>query len=165
MFPRLVKVTDERFIPEIVVESKGYIMVRIGRNSHATTVYWHFVDPVFSLLELGFESPSGRLIDCSIPLFNGEVENGEIDPLGDTVVGAPYFDLSKWPLRITEKGVFGHVIDEQGRIRLVRSQNALSIIAKESPRSRSVLYGDTLVCHFDKEDELSALTLRGTFSV
>jgi hypothetical protein len=166
MFPRLVRVTDERYAPRIAVESKGYIVVGIGQSAKATNLYWQFVDPIFSLLQLGFEWPTGRLVHCSIPLFNGEVENGDAAQLCEPTAGTPYFDLSTWPLRITEtKGVFGNVVQEQGRIKLVRTKNSLSIVAKECLRSRSVVYGDAFVCHFDEGDELVGLTLIGVFRV
>jgi hypothetical protein len=164
MFPRLLRVTDEYYQPEIAVESKGYITVRVGKSQKATHVYWQLVDPVFSLLQLGFEWPSGRLVHCSVPLFKGDVEILDADPAPGGTVGTPFFDLSKWPVRVTEgKDVSGNVIEESGQIRLQRSRNALSILARESTRQRSVVYGGTVVCDFDPYDELAALTLLGSF--
>jgi hypothetical protein len=58
-----------------------------------------------------------------------------------------------------------NVIEELGRIRLQRSRNALSILAMETNRQRSVVYGGTVVCDFDPNDELTALTLLGSFSI
>ena len=166
MFPKLLRVTDEYYQPEIVVESKGYITVRIGKSLKATHVYWQLVDPVFSLLQLGFEWPSGRLVHCSVPLFKGDVETLETDPgLGGTV-GTPFFDLSKWPVCVTEgRDVSGNVIEEPGKTRLQRSRNALSILAREGTRQRSVVYGGKVVCDFDRNDELTDLTLLGFYPI
>jgi hypothetical protein len=77
MFPTLARISGEPYEAVITAEWKGYITVRIGMNPRAVNLYWQLVDPEFSLLELGFESPSGRLVACSVPLFNAEVENGE----------------------------------------------------------------------------------------
>jgi hypothetical protein len=166
MFPRLLRVSNEQYRPEIIVESKGYITVRVGKSQEATHVYWQLVDPEFSLLQLGFEWPSGRLVHCSVPLFNGDVETIEGDPANEGVAGTPFFDLSRWPVRVTEgKKVSGDVIEESGRIRLQRSRNALSILAREGTQQRSVVYGGTVVCDFDRADELMALSLLGSFPI
>jgi hypothetical protein len=165
MLPKLVSVTDEPCVPTIEVESKGYIMVRISKRPSVPHVYWQFVDPVYSLLQLGFEWPSGRFDDCSIPLFNGHVEEADVElPAGEN--GMLYFDVSAWPVRVVEgKGVYGNVIEVPGRIRLVKSANALTIVIKEQPPTRSMFCGDALVCGLDQDNELATITLIGVFAV
>lgn len=163
MFPKLLRITNEMYQPEILVESKSYITVRIGKSLNEEHLYWQLVDPVFSLLQLGFELSTGRLVHCSVPLFNGEVEAVEVQPLQSAVAGVPHFDVSAWPVKET-KGKSGSVMEQPGRIRLRRSSNALAIVAQEVVCRRSVAYGETVVCHFDRADELIGLTLRGNFS-
>ena len=166
MFPKMLRVANEYYKTQVSVESKAYITVRIGKSQTATHAYWQLVDPNFSLLQLGFEWPSGRLVHCSVPLFNGQVEMVQNDARFETVVGAPFFDISMWPLYITEgKGVSGNVIEELGRIRLQRSSNTLSILASDRVPQRSILYGDAVMCHLDANDEFTALTLVGPFSI
>jgi hypothetical protein len=90
MYPRLLRTSPEQFTAEVVAERKGYITVRIGKNPRALNLYWQLVDPTFSLLELGFEWPSGRLVHCSVPLFNGEVEEDRARGFPNAVPGAPF---------------------------------------------------------------------------
>ncbi len=87
MFPKLARVSSDKYEAVVNVEWKGYITVAIDRNPRATNLYWQLVDPVFSLLELGFEHPSGRLVKCAVPLFNGEVEDQQTHPLPRAAFG------------------------------------------------------------------------------
>ena len=73
MFPKLARVSNDKYEAVVNVERKGYITVAIARNPRATNLYWQLVDPVFSLLELGFEHPSGRLVKCAVPFFDGRL--------------------------------------------------------------------------------------------
>ena len=164
MFPRLVRTSSNHYTAEIVVEWKGYITVDIGWNSRSTNLYWQFVDPKFSLIELGFEWPSGRLVHCAVPLFNGEVEEYQTRPLPDTVIGTPCFDLSPWPVHFSERGgERGQHIEQPGRIRLVKYANQLLIVIKDGHPLQSVLYADKLICNFGEDSELLSLGLKGPF--
>jgi hypothetical protein len=165
MFPKLLRGADDHSIPAINVESKGYIMVRLGTPPGAMHVYWHLVDPLFSLLELGFEWPSGRLFDCSVPLFNGEVEDGGMGPPLEPTKGTPFFDLSEWSVDEGDRCARGNFLKQSGRLRVLRGMNAVSIVVKQSPRRRSLVCGESLICDFDKDDELCALTLLGSFLI
>ncbi len=164
MFPKLIQVSEVRYEPEIAVEGKGYITVNIGRDSRATNLYWRLVDPVFSLLELGFEHPSGRLMNCAVPLFNGEIETSEAQAVV-TGSGTPFFDLSPWPLCVTGTVIRGRHLSQEGRIRMTRLPNGLSIVLKEATWVRSIAYGSSLVCSVDESNELSAINLVGEFDV
>jgi hypothetical protein len=163
MFPELARVSNDGYEAAVHVEWKGYITVDIARNPRATNVYWQLVDPVFSLLELGFEHPSGRLVKCAVPLFNGEVEDQQTQPLPQATVGTPFFDLSPWSVDAANPAARGNHLEQSGRIRLLKKQNGLSIICKDGPTLRSVLYGEKLICEFGEGDELVALTLVGDF--
>jgi len=163
MFPKLAKVSEEQYRPDISVQGKGYITICVARNSRATNVYWQLVDPDFSLLELGFEWPSGRLINCAVSLFNGEVEDcqNQTPPQGNP--GTPMFDLSPWPLQVSEREVRGSHIKQPGRIRLLKKHKGVSIVCQEGFPLRSVEYGGKLVCDFGGGNELLALSLVGDF--
>ena len=140
MSPRLLRTSSDQFTAEVVVERKGYITANIGRNPRALNLYWQLVDPTFSLLELGFEWPSGRLMHCAVPLFNGQVEEHKARGLLNAVPAAPFFDLSLWPPNVSEsKGNRSHHIEQPGRIRLLKSENLLSIIIRDDPPFQSVL--------------------------
>jgi hypothetical protein len=163
MFPKLARVSNDKYEEAVNVEWKGYITVDIARNPRATNVYWQLVDPVFSLLELGFEHPSGRLMNCAVPLFNGEVEDREIQSLPQATQGTPFFDLAPWLVNVSNPAARANHLEQSGRIRLTKKHGGLSIICKDSPTLRSVLYGEKLICEFGEGDELVALTLVGDF--
>jgi hypothetical protein len=165
MFPKLARASSDRHEAVVNVESKGYITVAIARNPRATNVYWQLVDPVFSLLELGFEHPSGRLVKCAVPLFNGDVEDRRTETLPSAVQGTPFFDLSHWTVNPDNPADRSNHLEQPGRIRLLKKQNGLSIICKDGPALRSVLYGEKLICEFGEGDELVALTLAGDFPI
>lgn len=162
MFPKLVQLSDAQYSPEVTVEGKGYMTVDIGRNPMSVNLYWQLVDPVFSLLEMGFEYPSGRLMSCAVPLFKGEVEQSETQPVA-TVSGTPLFDVSSWPLSISGREVRGNHIKQEGRIRLAKFADGVSIITQNTTPFRSIAYGRALLCSFDERDELSALHIVGDF--
>ena len=165
MFPKLVQVSEAQYTPQVTVEGKGYVTVDIARNPRATNLYWQLVDPVFSLLEVGFEWPSGRLISFAVPLFKGEMEDQQTQPLPQATVGTPFFDLSPWSVDAGNPAARGNHLKQSGRIRLLKKQNGLSIICKDGPALRSVAYGGNLVCDFGGGDELMALGLVGNFPV
>jgi hypothetical protein len=163
MFPKLSRLSDDQHAAQITVEWKGYITAKIDWNLRATNVYWQLVDPVFSLLELGFEWPSGRLTHCAVPLFNGDVEDRQTESLQHAVQGTPLFDLSHWTVNSDNPAARSNHLEQSGRIRLMKKENGLSIICKDSPALRSVAYGGNLVCDFGEGDELVALSLVGDF--
>ncbi len=163
MFPRLARVSNDRYEAVVNVEWKGYITVAIARNPRATNLYWQLVDPVFSQLELGFEHPSGRLVKCAVPLFNGEVEDQQTQALPGATPGTPFFDLAPWPVNVSDPAARANHLEHSGRVRLTKKHGGLSIICKDSPTLRSVLYAEKLICEFGEGDELVALTLVGDF--
>ena len=163
MFPRLVRISEDLHQADVTVEWKGYITVLIDKNPRAVNLYWQIVDPVFSLLELGFEHPSGRLVKCAVPLFNGDVEDQHTEPLSNAAQGTPFFDLSPWPLQVSDRDVRGNYLEQLGRIRLLKKQNGIMIVCKDSPPVRSLAYGEKLVCDFGEGDELVSLSLVGDF--
>jgi hypothetical protein len=165
MFPKLSRVSSDKHETVINVERKGYITVAVARNPRATNVYWQLVDPTFSLLELGFEYPSGRLVKCAVPLFNGKVEDQQTHPLPSATAGTPFFDLESWSVDVSNPAARGNHLEQPGRIRLVKKQRGLTIICRDSQRLRSVAYGESLVCDFGEADELLALTLIGDFQL
>lgn len=166
VFPKLLRTTTEEFTPSIIVESKSYVVVRIAKEAAKTNVYWQLQDPIFSLLELGFEWPSGRLVHCSIPLFNGLVEKVESRAGLPMEKGTPYFEMSDWPVKPNGgQGISGGVLQEPGRIRILSAPSMLSIIAKEGFTRRSILYGAQIVCDFNELEELIALRFIGGYSV
>jgi hypothetical protein len=165
MFPKLMRVSEEWYSPEISVEGKGYVTVEITRNPRATNLYWQLVDPVFSLLELGFEYPSGRLVKCAVPLFNGEVEDQQTQILPKATPGTPFFDLTPWAVDASNPAARGNHIKHPGRIRVSKRQNGLSIVCQNGPPLHSVTYGGKLVCDFGAGDELVALNLIGDFAL
>ncbi len=163
MFPKLTRVSNDNYEAVINVERKGYITVAIARNPRATNVYWQLVDPVFSLLELGFEHPTGRLVKCAVPLFNGEVEDQQTQARPRAVAGTPLFDLRPWRVDVSNPAAHGNHLEQPGRIRLLKGQRGLTIVGKDGPPLKSVAYGGSLVCDFGEADELLALTLVGDF--
>jgi hypothetical protein len=163
MFPKLSRLSDDQYAAQITVEWKGYVTAEIDWDFRSTNLYWQFVDPVFSQLELGFEYPLGRLTHCAVPLFNGEVEDQQTQPLPQAIPGTPFFDLSPWAVDVSDPAARSNHLEQPGRIRLVKKQNGLSIICKDSSPLHSVLYGDKLICEFGEGDELVALTLVGDF--
>lgn len=165
MFPKLTQVSEGRYSPEINVEGKGYVTVDIARNPQATNLYWQLVDPAFSLLELGFEWPSGRLVNCAVPLFKGEVEDDQSQTVRQGIAGTPFFDLAPWPLQVSDREVRGNHLRHPGRIRLLKGQNALSIICQNGSPFHSITYGGKLVCDFGMNNEIVALNLLGNFSL
>lgn len=165
MFPKLTQVSGDMYEAKVNVEWKGYITVDIGRNPRSTNLYWQLVDPVFSLLELGFEYPSGRLVKCAVLLFNGDVEERQTESLPNAIQGTPLFDLSHWTVNPDNPAVRSNHLEQQGRIRLLKKQNGLSIVCKDSPRLRSVTYGGNVVCDFGEGDELVAVSLVGDFPI
>lgn len=165
LFPRLTGTTNSNYTAQITVESKGYITVRVAKDPRATNLYWQLVDPKFSLLELGFESPSGRLVHCSVPLFNGEVEDRRNESVPTATTGVPLFDLSPWPLRVTAREVRGNHLEQAGRIRLVSKDGGLSILSDETIPARNILYAEKLICGFSNSDELVAITLVGSYQL
>lgn len=164
MYPQLVSTSKDRFTAEIVVEWKGYITARIGKDPRAVNLYWQLVDPKFSQLELGFESPSGRLVHCSIPLFNGEVEKRNLPRCSNCESGTPFFDLSLWSPDVSErKGNRSRHTEQAGRIRLCKSDDLLSIVIVDTQPFRSVLYADRVQCDFGLSGDLISLGLKGDF--
>jgi len=163
MFPKLARVSNDKYEAVINVEWKGYITVAIARNFRATNLYWQLVDPVFSQLELGFEYPSGRLVNCAVPLFNGEVEDQQAHTLPSATSGTPFFDLGPWSVNVSDPAARGNHLEQPGRIRLVKKQRGLTIICKDGHPLRSVAYGGRLVCDFGEAGELLAITLTGDF--
>src|SRR6202521_1815973 len=77
-----------------------------------------------SLLELGFEWPSGRLTHCAVPLFNGEVEDCQTETLPNAPPGTPFFDLSPWAVKVSNPAARGNHVEQPGRIRLVKKHGA-----------------------------------------
>jgi hypothetical protein len=165
MFPKLARVSNDRYEAVVDVEWKGYMTAKIGWNFRSTNLYWQLVDPVFSLLELGFEHPSGRLVHCAVPLFNGDVEDRRMESFPNAVQGTPLFDLSCWTVNPDNPAAHSNHLEQPGRIRLVKKENGLSIICKDRPTLRSVLYGEKLICEFGEGDELVALSLVGDFPI
>lgn len=165
MFPKLSRLSDDQYAAQITVAWKGYITAEVDWNPRATNVYWQLVDPVFSLLELGFESPSGRLTHCAVPLFNGDVEDRRTEPLPNAVQGAPLFDLSLWTVNPDNPAARGNHLEHPGRIRLLKKQNGFSIVCQEGTPLRSVAYGKKIICDFGEGDELVALGLIGDFPI
>jgi len=163
MLPKLSRLSNDQYTAQVTVEWKGYITAEIDWNFRATNLYWQLVDPKFSQLELGFEHPSGRLVKCAVPLFNGDVEDQRSEVLLSATPGTPFFDLSPWPLQVSEQEIHGNHIEQPGRIRLARKHNGLSIICRNNSPRRSVIYADSLVCDFGEGDELVAITLVGDF--
>jgi len=163
MFPILASISDEHYEATVVVEKKSYITAKIAWDAGATSLYWQLVDPEFSLLELGFEWPSGRLVKCAVPLFNGEVEDKQSESLPSATPGTPFFDLSLWTVDTTDPAARGNHLDEPGRIRLVKKNGGLSIICMDSFPVSSVVYAEKLICDFGPRGELIAITLVGHF--
>jgi|SRR5215831_941153 len=165
MFLKLARTSVEHYEAKIVVESKGYITVDIGRNPRATNLYWQIVDTQFSLLELGFEYPSGRLVNCAVPLFNGEVENCVAEPLSHGPLGTPFFDLSPWSVDTSNPAARGNHLEQPGRIRILRRQGGISIVCRDIPVRRSLTYGANLICGFGSEEDLVDISLIGDFPI
>ncbi len=165
MFPKLERISGEAYEAVITIESKGYIMVDIARDHRATNVYWQLVDPDFSLLQLGFEYPSGRLVKCAVPLFNGEVEHQQTQTLPKATPGTPFFDISPWAVDVSNPAARSNHLEQHGRIRLVRKQDGLSIVYKDAASPHSVTYGGNVLCDFGEGGELVALSLRGDFPI
>jgi hypothetical protein len=165
MFPKLVRTSAKHYSAQIVVESKGYITVDMGRNPRATNLYWQIVDPQFSLLELGFEYPSGRLVKCAVPLFNGEIESRISESLPHASPGTPFFDLSPWSVDVNNPAARGNHLEQRGRIRLLRKHQGLSIVWSDSPVRRLLAYGTNLICSFSEEEDLVELSLVGDFQI
>jgi len=165
VFPKLSRLSDDQHAAQVTVEWKGYITAKIDWDFRSTNLYWQFVDPDFSLLELGFEWPSGRLTHCAIPLFNGEVEDCQTETLPNAPPGTPFFDLSPWAVQVSNPAARGNHLEQPGRIRLVKKHGGLRIVCNDRPPLRSLAYGGRVVCDFGEGDELNALTLVGDFSV
>lgn len=165
MFPKLSRVSSDKYEAVVNVERRGYITVDIARNPRATNLYWQLVDPKFSQLELGFEHPSGRLVKCAVPLFNGEVENQQTHRPPIATSGTPFFELEPWPVDVSNPAARGNHLEQPGRIRLVKRQQGLTIICQDGHPVRSIAYGRSLGCDFGDADELLALTLVGDFPI
>ena len=165
MFPKLAKVTRDRAEANITVEGKNYIYVTIQRGTG--NVYWQLADQTFSLIELGFDLPSGRLIKCAVPLFNGEVDDRSAEDLTNPEPGTPFFDLAPWPIKYNQKGwpEQGSYLEQPGRIKLLKKSGGLSIIWGDGPPARSLLYANRIICDFNEADELMALSLVGQFAL
>jgi hypothetical protein len=120
MFPKLSRLSDDQHAAQITVKWKGYITAKIDWDFRSTNLYWQFVDPNFSLLELGFEWPSGRLTHCAVPLFNGEVEDCHSETLPNAPPATPFFDPSPWAVQVSNPAARGNHLEQPGRIRLVK---------------------------------------------
>jgi hypothetical protein len=60
MFPKLSRLSDDQHAAQITVERKGYITAKIDWDFRSTNLYWQFVDPNFSLLEIGLRVAVGQ---------------------------------------------------------------------------------------------------------
>jgi hypothetical protein len=96
-------------------------------------------------------------------LFNGEVEDQQAQPLQRATPGTPFFDLTPWPVNVSNPAARANHLEQSGRIGLTKKHGGLSIICKDGPTLRSVLYGEKLICEFGEGGELVALTLVGDF--
>jgi hypothetical protein len=163
MFPKLSRTSNEKYVAEVRVERKSYVTTEIGWSFRSTNLYWKLVDPEFSLLELGFEWPSGRLVKCAVPLFNGDVEDQTTEAPPNAAPGTPFFDLSPWTADTANPAARSNHLEQLGRTRLVKIHNGLSIVCGNSPARHSVIYAERVICGFGGDAELVALTLVGDF--
>ena len=159
--PKLVRVEADRYSPVVSIESPSYITVRMSKSIHAPNVYWQLVDPEFSLLELGFDASCGRLVSCSVPLFNGEVRKYD-SPLGSVgLPGTPIFEMAPWTSRAAAEDDRGTVLKSPGRIQLDQYPDALVIILKSGQIDKIVVLGEKLACRFGLDGRLHSLGLIG----
>ena len=160
MLPRCVQHIPDRFVPAITVENPGYayITVRINKSLKERNVYWHLVDPRFSLLELGFEWSTGRLTAINVPLFKGAV--GEAMAMPDSVRGEPLFDLKELGFASAIQELAPQVIKTSGRISLHQSGQDLDIVLHESPLARALNSCDRLIYGLNAQDRLCLIRLR-----
>lgn len=157
LLPKYARIGRDDFRPVLTVEAPGYpyITVRVNKSIKAEHVYWHLVDPTFSLLELGFERSSGRLTHISMPLFKGEI--GEADyVIPDCTQGEPVFELD-FALQDAKRT---DVVKAEGRIALNRSGKDLDIVLARSPVSSCVCCQRILVYGFDTDQRLCLIRLR-----
>jgi hypothetical protein len=160
VLPRCTQLIADRFVPAITVENPGYvyITVRINKSFGERHVYWHLTDPAFSLLELGFEWPAGRLTAISVPLFKGAI--GEALTVPGAVRGEPLFDLHELGFDSAGQDLAPPVIKNKGRISLHQSGEDLDIVLDESPLVRSFSCYDKVIYGLNAEDRLSFIRLR-----
>jgi hypothetical protein len=157
--PKLVRIEPDRYSPVVKIESPSYITVRVSKSVHDPNVYWQLVDPTFSLLELGFDARSGRLVSCSVPLFNGNV--GEHDEaLGHAgLPGTPIFEMKPWTSLVGAGEIPRGVLKTAGRIRLDRYSDALVINISAEATSTVVVSGGNFACCFGSEGRLQSISL------
>lgn len=156
--PGLVRVEADCYWPEITVESRSYIQVRVDKSVHDLNLYWQLVDPEFSLLELGF-NPDGRMVSLSIPLFNGNVGRHDTRFSRASSHGTPIFELKPWRVG-TEIGQSQEtILKTLGRIEIDRYRNALVITVTSEAIASAVLSGGNLLSCFDAKNRLCCVGL------
>jgi|SRR6185312_14195656 len=161
-FPKYIGTIPDIFTPAVTVESPGYvyITVRINKSASRRNVYWHLVDPAFSLLELGFEWGSNRLTHISVPLYKGVIgDTKEVLPQHEK--GEPTFDVPSLGFSGESKGAAPEVIKQEGRIQLDRSGPDLHIRLGSGSIRRVFSCQDQLIYGFGDSGELELISLSG----
>jgi hypothetical protein len=160
-YPQLVRVEADRYSPVVNIESPSYITVRVSKSVHNRNVYWQQVEPSFSLLELGFDANSGRLVSCSVPLFNGSVRTRD-GTVGDGgIPGTPIFDMELWTSGSDRDQVSTTVQKVPGRIRLDQYSDALVITISPGEGSTMIVSGHKLAYCFGRNGRLQSIHLCG----
>lgn len=117
---------------ELEVHRHGVLRIgRPGRSSGVTRYYWRLIDPAHSLVEIGFDPATGRLIDVCVPLFNGTVEKLSDREIPGEGRAAPAFDPAPWAESEGSAKLASPTIDVAGRLRLQVRSNALRIVLFE----------------------------------
>jgi hypothetical protein len=160
--PKLEEVAPDVFAPSVIVEMSGYvyITVRIHKSLSARNVYWHLVDPIFSLLELGFEMSSRRLTHISIPVFKGPISTKKYI-LPACTRGDPLFNMKEMALAHEQATSAPEVIKHQGRISLNRSGDDIDILLENSNIMQVICCQDKVAYGFNVDGRLCLIRLCG----
>lgn len=158
--PKYDHIIPDAFTPEVTVESPGYpyITVRVNKSHILRNVYWHLVEPTFSLLELGFEWTSKRLTHISVPLYKGSINQAE-DVLPQSERGEPVFDLFGLGFSAEFKDRVPEVVKCEGRIQLNRSGHDLYIRLGAGAVQRVISCQQEVVYGFSESKELVLICL------
>jgi len=162
VLPQYDDIAPDVFTPIVTVETLRfvYITVRIGKSIRAKHVYWHLVEPSFSLLELGFEVSSRRLTAISVPVFKGRI--GTTHHVLPTYTGGdPLFDMKEMVLNLERNDVVPDVLKSPGRISLTQSGEDIDILLADTQIARAICCNHKITYGFNGDKRLCLIRLHG----
>lgn len=132
-----------------------------GLSPAVSRYYWRLVDPRFSLVEIGIDRVTGRLLSLCVPLFNGTVQDLSYahPPVGDRV--APVFDLASWKEVASSASGVAPTVDLPGRCRLEVGSSCIRVELFDEVTEHWAWPADNVAVELNAVSELIAVRILG----